>query len=107
MKNKEVIKSDLTFIEACNLLKKSKRTVGRYIKKGLLNPEKVKKETEEERKARCRKSEKRIKELKENLNNKQRDIIRELKEKKTLRGFKSGFYKIKRRNFIFTCNYIN
>ena len=40
MKNK----SDLTFIEACNLLKKSKRTVGRYIKKGLLNPEKVKTE---------------------------------------------------------------
>ena len=44
MKNKEVIKSDLTFIEACNLLKKSKRTVGRYIKKGLLNPDKVKTE---------------------------------------------------------------
>lgn len=40
MKNK----SDLTFIEACNLLKKSKRTVGRYVKKGLLNPEKVKTE---------------------------------------------------------------
>ena len=44
MKNKEVIKSDITFIEACNLLKKSKRTVGRYIKKKLLNPDKIKTE---------------------------------------------------------------
>ena len=42
MKNKEVIKSDLTFIEACNLLKKSKRTVSRYIKKGLITPERIK-----------------------------------------------------------------
>ena len=40
MKNK----SDFTFTEACNLLKKSKRTITRYIKKGLLNPEKVKTE---------------------------------------------------------------
>jgi len=38
MKNK----SDFTFIEACNLLKKSKRTVSRYIKKGLITPEKIK-----------------------------------------------------------------
>lgn len=44
MKNKEAIKSNITFIEACNLLKKSKRTITRYIKKGLLNPEKVKTE---------------------------------------------------------------
>jgi len=42
MKNKEVIKSDLTFIETCNLLKKSKRTVSRYIKKGLITPERIK-----------------------------------------------------------------
>ena len=41
MKNREVIKSDITFIEACNLLKKSKRTVSRYIKKGLLKPERI------------------------------------------------------------------
>ena len=38
MKNK----SDITFIEACKILKKSKRTVSRYIKKGLLNPDKIK-----------------------------------------------------------------
>ena len=44
MKNKEAIKSNITFIEACNLLKKSKRTITQYIKKGLLNPEKVKTE---------------------------------------------------------------
>ena len=42
MNKKEGIKSDLTFIEACNLLKKSKRTVSRYIKKGLITPEKIK-----------------------------------------------------------------
>ncbi|MBA7489813.1 hypothetical protein ES702_00347 [subsurface metagenome] len=35
-------KSDLTFIEACNLLKKSRRTVSRYIRKGLLKPERIK-----------------------------------------------------------------
>jgi len=39
MKNK-----DITFTEACKILKKSKRTVSRYIKKGLINPEKVKSE---------------------------------------------------------------
>jgi len=32
----------ITFSEACKLLKKSKRTVGRYIKNGWLNPEKIK-----------------------------------------------------------------
>jgi excisionase family DNA binding protein len=31
--------SNVTLLEACKLLKKSKRTVSRYIKKGLLNPE--------------------------------------------------------------------
>ena len=35
-------KSDLTFIEVCKLLGKSKRTVSRYIKAGKLNPEKIK-----------------------------------------------------------------
>jgi excisionase family DNA binding protein len=33
--------SYLTFKETCNILGKSKRTISRYIKKGLLNPEKV------------------------------------------------------------------
>ncbi|MFW6130292.1 MAG: helix-turn-helix domain-containing protein [Atribacterota bacterium] len=33
--------SYLTFKETCNILGKSKRTVSRYIKKGLLNPKKV------------------------------------------------------------------
>jgi len=42
MNKKEEVKSDLTFVEACRLLKKSKRTVSRYIKKGLLNPDKIK-----------------------------------------------------------------
>lgn len=32
----------VTFIEACKILKKSKRTVSRYIKKGLITPEKIK-----------------------------------------------------------------
>ena len=31
----------LTFSEACRILKKSKRTVSRYIKNGWLNPEKI------------------------------------------------------------------
>ena len=31
----------LTFTEACKILKKSKRTVSRYIKNGWLNPEKI------------------------------------------------------------------
>ena len=44
MKNKEVIKNDITFIEACKILGKSGRTLSRYIKKGLLNPEKIKTE---------------------------------------------------------------
>jgi excisionase family DNA binding protein len=42
MKNKEAIKSDITFIEACKMLGKSKRTVSRYIKAGKLNPERIK-----------------------------------------------------------------
>jgi len=32
----------ITLIEACNLLNKSKRTVSRYIKKGLITPERIK-----------------------------------------------------------------
>lgn len=32
---------NLTFFEACEVLKKSKRTVSRYIKKGWLSPEKI------------------------------------------------------------------
>ncbi|GAI37358.1 unnamed protein product [marine sediment metagenome] len=42
MKNKEVIKSDITFIEVCQVLKKSRKTISRYIKKGLLKPERIK-----------------------------------------------------------------
>jgi len=42
MKNKEVIKSDITFFEACKLLKKSRKTISRYIKKGLLKPKQIK-----------------------------------------------------------------
>ena len=42
MRNKEVIKNDITFIEACKILGKSERTLSRYIRKGLINPEKVK-----------------------------------------------------------------
>ena len=37
-------KTDLTLKEVCQELGKSKRTITRYIKKGLLNPEKVKSE---------------------------------------------------------------
>ena len=33
---------DLTFIEACKILKKSKRTVSRYIEAGKLNPQRIK-----------------------------------------------------------------
>jgi len=33
---------DISLNEVCQLLSKSKRTITRYIKKGLLNPEKVK-----------------------------------------------------------------
>jgi len=32
---------NITFSEACKILKKSKRTVSRYIKNGWLNPEKI------------------------------------------------------------------
>jgi len=39
MENKEG--ETLTFIEACKILKKSKRTVSRYIKKGWLKPERI------------------------------------------------------------------
>jgi len=31
----------ITLLEACKILKKSKRTVGRYIKNGWLNPERI------------------------------------------------------------------
>jgi DNA-binding transcriptional MerR regulator len=40
MKNKEVIKGDITFVEACKILGKSERTLNRYIRKGLITPEK-------------------------------------------------------------------
>ena len=40
MKNEEAIKSNITFIEACKVLGKSERTLSRYIKKGLMVPEK-------------------------------------------------------------------
>lgn len=33
---------NITYPEACKLLKKSKRTVSRYIKKGLIKPERIK-----------------------------------------------------------------
>ena len=42
MKNKEAIKSDITFIEACKILGKSERTLPRYISKKLIIPEKIK-----------------------------------------------------------------
>jgi len=35
-------KNNVTFLEACQVLGKSKRTVSRYIKKGWLNPERIK-----------------------------------------------------------------
>ena len=41
MKNKEVIKNDITFIEACQVLKKSRKTISRYIQKGILKPERI------------------------------------------------------------------
>jgi len=37
-------KSDLTLNEVCQELGKSKRTITRYIKKGILNPERAKTE---------------------------------------------------------------
>ena len=42
MKNKKVIKSDITLIEACKILQKSRKTISRYIKKGLIKPERIK-----------------------------------------------------------------
>lgn len=33
---------NITYPEACKILKKSRKTISRYIKKGLLKPEKVK-----------------------------------------------------------------
>ena len=43
MKNRKGLKINynITFFEACKILKKSKRTVSRYIKNGWLNPEKI------------------------------------------------------------------
>lgn len=38
MKNKK----DLTFSEACEILKKSRKTISRYIRKGLLKPKRIK-----------------------------------------------------------------
>jgi DNA-binding transcriptional MerR regulator len=38
------MEKDINLDQACNILGKSKRTITRYIKKGLLNPEKVKSE---------------------------------------------------------------
>lgn len=35
-------RGSITFSEACKLLKRSKRTVSRYIKKGLITPERIK-----------------------------------------------------------------
>jgi predicted site-specific integrase-resolvase len=42
MKNKKVIESDITFFEACEILKKSRKTISRYIRQGLLHPERIK-----------------------------------------------------------------
>lgn len=39
MKNKG---GTITFAQACNLLKKSRKTISRYIRKGLLKPERIK-----------------------------------------------------------------
>jgi predicted site-specific integrase-resolvase len=36
--------NEIDLKEACRILGKSKRTITRYIKKGILNPEKVKSE---------------------------------------------------------------
>ena len=43
MKNKKGLKINynITFFEACEILKKSKRTISRYIKNGWLNPERI------------------------------------------------------------------
>ena len=42
MKNKGGTEYTITFVKACKILKKSKRTVSRYIKKGLIKPERIK-----------------------------------------------------------------
>lgn len=44
MKNKRGIKNEytITFFEACGILKKSRKTISRYIKKGLIKPERIK-----------------------------------------------------------------
>jgi len=46
MKNKKDLETDhkITFTEACKILGKSERTLSRYIKKKLLNPDKIKTE---------------------------------------------------------------
>ena len=41
MKKESETDYNITFFEACEILKKSKRTVSRYIKNGWLNPEKI------------------------------------------------------------------
>lgn len=41
MKDKKKIDYNITLIESCKILKKSKRTVSRYIKNGWLKPEKI------------------------------------------------------------------
>jgi len=44
MKNKKDLETDynITFIEVCQVLKKSRKTISRYIRKGLLKPERIK-----------------------------------------------------------------
>jgi len=42
IKNKKDSDYTITFIEACKILKKSKKTISRYIRKGLLKPERIK-----------------------------------------------------------------
>lgn len=41
MKSKEGLKNEITFIEACQILKKSRKTLGKYIKAGKLIPERI------------------------------------------------------------------
>ena len=43
-KNNLEIDRNIIFIEACKILGKSERTLSRYIKKKLLNPDKIKTE---------------------------------------------------------------
>ena len=44
MKNKKDLGTDynITFFEVCEILKKSRKTISRYIRKGLLKPERIK-----------------------------------------------------------------